>query len=1071
MKPPEIPLSRTKVVLPRRRDELLSRPRLLSLLNKSLDKKLILVSAPAGYGKTSLLIDLAHNCELPVSWLALDELDRDPQRFAAYFIAALAERFPAFGGQSMAALNSLVSLEKDLEALTVTLTNELYDKIREHFILVLDDYHLVENVALIHDFLGRFLKLTDENCHLVVSSRRLTHLPDLPRMVAREQVEGLDFAELAFRPEEIQALFAQNHHVVLSEESARGLADQSEGWITGLQLADLSGGDPDRVRVARASGVDLKDYFDQQVFTPQPPVIRNVLLYTSLFEEFDKDLCKSTLANLFPEPLDWAGAMTAILANNLFVLPVGSDSRWLRYHHLFRDFLQERLEAEHPEHISFIRKRLVEAYAERGEWERAYHACAQINDPELLAELVERAGPSMVRRAVVTLGEWLNALPAEFLNTHPGLLSLRGGLGYMRGNYQEALPLLNKAESIYRANGDIAGLALVLVRRATAHRNLSDYAASLQDSEEALQLTKHTPEVDLIHAEALRAKGLALLQLGRTLQAVEFFERSLALYEHLHAAENIPILLMNCGNAYRNIGRYEEAGRAYLKALDLWGKEGDLTWRSVLLNNLGILYHILGEYEKANLHFQEGLACANRSRYSQFVITISACMGELFAELEEYDGSRQSYLQAEALAQETNDRYMLTYLALAKTALALSLGETDQAERFLMGVLPAVNASGSDSELGLWSLLRGRLALTKGDAHVSIEFLTKAEQNFVNAERDLETMWSRVWLTAALSSAGEAGVAEKLKPLTNIRGPASHALVAAFRQARPWLGRLKSDPELGRLVGPLLQRAGQLDARLPDLRRALRRHPQTVPLTAPRLTIQSLGWTKVIVNGKTAEWPTQSVRELFFYFLTSPKPMNKEQVADALWNDTEDPERLKQRFKNELYRLRRAVGHETIVHDGELYRFNRALDYDYDADDLETYLARARSAETDEERIGNYEKAIGLIKGPYLADIGATWAVFERERVQLMIVDAAVSLADLYGKRGDMGKMLDACQRALEVDQASEPAHQMAMRAHAARGDRAAVARQYQACREALEHLYDLPPSEETEKLYRQLIA
>ena len=119
----------------------------------------------------------------------------------------------------------------------------------------------------------------------------------------------------------------------------------------------------------------------------------------------------------------------------------------------------------------------------------------------------------------------------------------------------------------------------------------------------------------------------------------------------------------------------------------------------------------------------------------------------------------------------------------------------------------------------------------------------------------------------------------------------------------------------------------------------------------------------------------------------------------------------------------------------------------------------------------NYEKAVQLMKGPYLADIGATWAVYDRERLHQAFLEAALRLAKLYWDRNDAGKTLDACQRALEIEPTNEPAHQMAMRAHASRSDRTSIVRQYQACREALEHLFNLPPSEETELLYRRLIA
>jgi two-component SAPR family response regulator len=272
----------------------------------------------------------------------------------------------------------------------------------------------------------------------------------------------------------------------------------------------------------------------------------------------------------------------------------------------------------------------------------------------------------------------------------------------------------------------------------------------------------------------------------------------------------------------------------------------------------------------------------------------------------------------------------------------------------------------------------------------------------------------------------------------------------------------------------LLEKAIQLGERIISVRRTLRRHAQSIQLPAASLTIRAFGHAEVSANGRVipmSEWRTKSVRDLFFYFLFRQEALTKEQIGEALWPETMDPQALKARFKDEIYRLRRAVGRNVIVFDEVYYRFNRTLDYEYDVEAFESCLARARKARDAARRIEWYQKAVDLVQGPYLSEVDALWVIEERERLGQLYDSALEDLAQLYLNANQLERSLAICQTALIENRYNELIYQLQMRAHAALGDRTAIARCYQACRTALMEGLGISPSHETETLYQDLTA
>ena len=941
---PAIPVSKTKVLLPRRRAGFLTRKRLLDLLFESLDKKLVLVSAPAGSGKTSLLVDLAHQSELPCCWLALDELDRDPQRFIAYLITSIAEKFEKFGRQSMSVLNELNSFDTDLEGLVVTLVNEIYEHIQEHFILVLDDLHLVEGIPQIQNFLNRFTQLVEENCHLIFSSRTLSSLPDLTLLVARGQVAGVSFSDLSFRVNEIQALLEQNNNLRISDDEAEKIIEGTDGWITGLQFSGTHIIQDQKKISSGSVGVGLFDYLGRQVLNRQPSDIQMFLLRTSLLEEFDAALCQEVLAKFYEETQNWQAYINAIIQNNLFVLPLGMDGKWIRYHHLFRDFLQDQYKQAYPNEITLLYARLEQAYEKLGEWEKAHYICRQLNDNTALAEMIERASVFMLQHSYHTLASWLDDLPPSMLRSRPGLLSIRGTIVYMKGDLAGGLELLNHAEQSFRQEKNASGLTLTLTRRATALRFLGDYSSSLRDADEVIELTENNDDLQLLYAEALRMKGLSLYRLGNVHQAVVFLERSLNINVRLNDTPHIPIILLDLGMAYRESGDYHKASAAYEQALNIWKKDGNLFWQANLLNNMGVLYHGHGEYEKAAQAFEEGLLCVHRSSHARIEALIFISLGDLYAEVEGYDVAHQNYQHAAGIIQNMQDRFLTHALGLSQSNLALLKKDFESAARLIEAVDISIRQGNARFENGLLDLFYGRLYLNMNNPAKALLSFQEAERSFLEDERELETAVSRVWLVAAhLQNGDRADSAEKIKFV--LGGKIPNPVLIAVHQARIWLEGLQKNRDLARTMGDLFTQSLRLSEKLPSIRRHLRRQSHNPQTPAPHISIHAFGPAQVRVGSKLltlSDWQTQSVRDLFFYFLRTQKPLTKEQIGETLWTDQYDSSRLKLRFKNEIYRLRRAVGQDVILFESVFYAFNHKLDYEYDVEALRSLCCQGQ---------------------------------------------------------------------------------------------------------------------------------
>jgi two-component SAPR family response regulator len=366
----------------------------------------------------------------------------------------------------------------------------------------------------------------------------------------------------------------------------------------------------------------------------------------------------------------------------------------------------------------------------------------------------------------------------------------------------------------------------------------------------------------------------------------------------------------------------------------------------------------------------------------------------------------------------------------------------------------------------------GSLLLSMNRAQQATDEFTRAVSLYEQNGRVLETRIGRIWLAAALAASGQldSGISHlDMAISTGSNRTEPGLLYVNEMQVKGWIDQFYPPTNRVSSVRQLISSAEEFAKGIPVIRRKLRHVSRSTFISPPRLNIRALGPIQITLNGKKvtlADWQTRETRDLFFFFLQEGAA-TKEQVGSAFWPDI-SPARLKMRFKTSIYRLRQAIGQDTILFEGELYRFNRNLDYEYD---VETFRELLKQASTTSK--GNapelLNKAIGLVKGPYLADIDAIWVDQVRTQLEVEYRDSLVRLAELYLKAGQATRALDICRTALQADPLMEEIYRLSMRAHAVLGDQAAITRTFQTCRAILYDELGVEPSLGTKKLYEQL--
>jgi LuxR family maltose regulon positive regulatory protein len=773
------PLLQTKLFIPPTRSDpagresLVPRPRLIEQLDEGLIGKLTLVCAPAGFGKTTLVSGWLARAGLPAAWLSLDEDDNDLARFWTYFIAALQNIQSEVGTGVMAMLQA--SPPPHSHALLTPLINDL-TAIPEKFILVLDDYHLIEDKT-IDQALDFFIEHLPPHMHLVITSRVDPNI-SLSRLRANKQLNELRSADLRFTPAESAQFLSQMTGLSLTEAEMTTLDQRTEGWIAGLQMAALSLRQREAVDAAQfiedLSGSQryIMDYLVDEVLQRQPTEVQTFLLYTSILDQLCASLCDAvvgTLEHVNVGRLQPSQELLVYLERaNLFIIPLDDQRQWYRYHPLFSDLLRQRLQQTCSDQVAKLHLSASQWYEQAGLTDPAVRHALAAPAFDRAATLVEQVAPDMIQRSELTrLLTWLDALPEKEVQARPRLaLYYAWGL-LLSGEIKLATARLEAVEAMIRddeAKQTPILQGLIAAMRARLLQEAGDLDATIALSRQALA---HLPEqATLLRAMVTITLNIAYYLLGDFEPASRLLNETIITSQTTQLSASLTAIYLKA-QILRVQGALQQALQLCHEGLELVGRGGwqDFPAAGFLYVTFGDLLRERNELSKATQYLERGIRLGQEGGHPHILISGYVWLAWLRQTQGEMTGSQDAIRAALQLVQQhqVSRFWPLPPASCYQARLWIAQGDLAAANRWAQvhGLNPVESPITFLYEVEFLTL--ARLLIAQGSLKDAATLLLRLRHGAEAAERNGSLI--EILILQALTFAAQKRVEEALSAL------------------------------------------------------------------------------------------------------------------------------------------------------------------------------------------------------------------------------------------------------------------------------------------------------------------
>ncbi len=1056
----------SKFAVPRRRPDIVRRPRLNALLDMAVGVKGTLIAAPAGYGKTTLCVDWLETTDFAPVWVALDSWDADLPSFARSLAAALRLRF-----------DTEVSLGDERfwqpRTISAVVVNTIADQ-DDYTVLILDDVHLVENNAAIMETLGYILERAPENLHVVMTSRTRPPVPSLARLIARREVTTLGAADLAFSPREVRELLGSLGRAV-SEDEAETLFERTEGWAAALILGAGTDPVPRRAEVEGESaaggagsiagpnvGMSLADYVRGEALITVPDDLRGFLRQISLLPVWTPALCNDVTGNR-----DGERQLREVSARVLFVTQHADEPPMYRCHPLLRSLLMQQFRGDDPAGFAAAGRESADTLSRFGMLNEAVELLFELEEWIQAAEVLDEIAPRLIQQGQArALAEWIDRLPREAAGIRPTLLVWRARASMKLEEFDEALRLVEEALRMLRAVEDTPGIVEALFVRGETQRFKGYNDEALATFNEARALIESASDADdALLADALRNIGVTHTLAGDFEAAIDELEEARRLFEQVGDLRGIGNTCGTLAQCYSTRGESLQALGALQRAQSAFERAGNTFDLGLTLNNTGMVYYELGEFDQALQVYERGLRLVRGAGNTFAEAAIIAGMAETYRSMARFEESLAAYEEVRPLVAGLQIPYLTTEVTEGLALTRLGLGQGEEAAQLL-------KQSGSKpgdppARLAQHQVAEAQLALARGDSTAALRLLEHAWKH-VEAANNRRQMAVTAFLRArALYDAHQPrramGELERAGRICDDLG--------YRRFLRPYASGAKEMIEYAfvrKVAEPLL---AAITEEAKARRAAAARKAEPAPDMLPAVRAFALGRGSVLVGERQVsdlEWRSEKSKEMFFYLLHRQEPVTKEEIFAALWPDLPES-KCNSNFHSSLYRLRRALFHECVVRDNNgAYALNPKGAFTSDVDAFNSSMLEAEVAKGEDARAAKLEEVVALYKGQFLASTYSEWVEPVRRELEDRYIEA---LNELGARRLREGRHEESLQlfRALEaVDTYSEAAAYGIMRAHVAMNDGPSAVRHYRRFRQLLKDDLDEEPTERLAAVYRE---